>query len=75
MIEVATEIQLLGPVKRVWAALIDFENHAKWNPFVVVKGVAETGSQIEYSFKAAKPFDDLWATARISQYREPDVLA
>lgn len=75
MIEVATEIQILAPVKRVWTALIDFENYPKWNPFVVIKGVAEAGSQIEYSFKAAKPFDDLWTTARISQYREPYVLA
>jgi hypothetical protein len=54
---------------RVWAALIDFENYALWNPFVRIIGKADSDSYLKYSFRL-KP-QSKWhfkAKARISQF-------
>ncbi len=51
--QLRTEIELAAPPKRVWAALVKFNQYPTWNPFLTeVIGRAEIGSKLEvrYSF-------------------------
>lgn len=36
---------------KVWAALIRFDDYARWNPFVRIAGPLEQGALVEYSFR------------------------
>lgn len=44
---IETEILISAPPARVWAALLDFERHAEWNPFVrAIEGEARPGARL-----------------------------
>ena len=34
MHHLSTQIEIYAPAERVWAVLIDFPAHARWNPFI-----------------------------------------
>lgn len=43
-----TQIEIEAPVERVWALLIDFPSHSRWNPFVrSIEGTLEIGQSLK----------------------------
>lgn len=50
MLRLTTEIMIQRPVSHVWAVLMDFENYAAWNPFIVAIAVhQELGGKLQVS--------------------------
>lgn len=41
MIRIETELFISHPPEKVWAALVDFDNYCKWNPFVFEASLAK----------------------------------
>jgi hypothetical protein len=55
--EIATEIEIDGPVPRIWAVLVDFAAYPLWNPFLLkVDGVPERGARIRFRFELPRGF-------------------
>jgi hypothetical protein len=56
--EIASQIEIEASTMAVWNILTDFENYARWNPFIIrAKGQAVEGSKLEGDFRpvGAKP--------------------
>jgi CubicO group peptidase (beta-lactamase class C family) len=52
MKKIQTEIIIDSDVSRVWKVLTDFENHAKWNPFIKsIKGEQKAGKSLVVNLK------------------------
>lgn len=75
MIAVASDIEIPASPSRVWNALIDFPSYQKWNSEVAIRGVAGLGNKIEWSFGSAPVERRMWATAIITEFDEPRVIA
>ncbi|MAN59570.1 MAG: polyketide cyclase [Flavobacteriaceae bacterium] len=49
---IQTEILINSDISKVWNALMDFENHPKWNPFIKsISGDQKVGNQLTVSIK------------------------
>ena len=52
MTELRTGIEINAPAESVWAALLDFSNYPKWNPFVrEISGTPTVGSALSVHIK------------------------
>lgn len=50
MLTLTTEIIIQRPASHVWAVLMDFENYAVWNPFIVaIAGHQKLGGKLQVS--------------------------
>lgn len=50
MIEITTDIEIEAAPERVWAILVDFPAHPRWNPFVrSVEGEPTAGKRLKIS--------------------------
>lgn len=75
MAEVSNTTEILSPPERVWAALVDFENYGKWNPYVAIRGSAAAGGEIEWSLGSTVLKRRIWTKAPVTDYQKPAILA
>lgn len=75
MFEVCSEIEIPAHPSRVWTTLVDFPGYRNWNPYVQTRGVAGSGSEIEWSLGSTVLKRRIWATALITEFDEPVALA
>lgn len=74
MIEVSNEVDIPASPHQVWNALVDFAGYRFWNPYVAIRGVAGSGSEIEWSLGSTVLKRRIWVKAQISEFDEPSVL-
>lgn len=52
MHEIITSIEIESSPDNVWAVLVDFSAHTKWNPFIrSIEGIAKKGERLKVSIK------------------------
>jgi len=52
--EIRTEIEIAASAEEVWAILLDFPQHPRWNPFVrQIEGQAKVGERLTVTVKPA----------------------
>lgn len=52
-LQVETQIDICAPAPAVWFALMDFDRHPDWNPFVrSILGVPEPGNRLQVQVQA-----------------------
>ena len=52
MYEIHTEIEISSSARKVWSVLVNFTQHASWNPFIrEIDGVPTVGTRLKVSLK------------------------
>lgn len=56
MHEIKTCIEIESTPEEVWAILVDFPAHSKWNPFIrSIEGTAKEGERLKVSNRGLHP--------------------
>lgn len=60
MKQVETNILISAPASEVWRVLIDFNNYAEWNPFIIkASGKAIVGEQLQLTLRSGDKNKDM----------------
>lgn len=75
MLVVENSIELRAPPWRVWRTLTALDGYARWHPFVVSRGDATPGAQVDYVFRNKAWRRPFTAAATILRNEEPTAFA
>ena len=75
MVEVCNTVEISASPQRVWNALVDFDEYARWNPFVAIRRTAVGADEIEWSLENTFLKRRIWTKANITEQRHLRVLA
>ena len=71
MFEMCNEIEIPASPREVWSALVDFPRYSKWNPYVQIRGVAGSETEIQWSLGSTLLKRRIWMTALVTGFYEP----
>ncbi len=74
MIELTREVEIPAAPPQVWNVLVDFSGYSKWNPYVAMRGVAELGSEIEWSLGSKVLKRRVWSAGVVTEWDRPNRL-
>lgn len=74
MVEVCNTVEISASPQRVWNALVNFDEYARWNPFVAIRRTA-VSEEIEWSLENTLLKRRIWTKAIITEQRPLKVLS